>query len=419
MSGPFLGVIADDVTGACDLAGTVAELGHSTSVHLGAPHGDLDADADCIVVALKTRTIDPDDAVAHSVAAARALLDAGAARLYQKYCSTFDSTPRGNIGPVADALLALLGRDAVSIGTPATPQAGRTQYLGHLFVHDRLLSESSLRDHPLTPMRDPDLVRVLSAQSAHRVGLVPHAAVRWGPSAVVDAVRSASAEHVLVDALDDGDLDVIAAAIDDVDSPVLLGGGAGLAAALARRALPATAAAPLPAVEPGRRLVLSGSGSERTREQVAAFAGTVLRLDPLALAGDPDALDALLAATDEALAGDAAVLVSATDEPDAVRRAQTELGVERAAGLVEDALARIAVHAVDRSGVRRLIVAGGETSGAVAAALGATTLRIGRLAAPGVPWAVADREGVLVALLLKSGNFGGRDLFTTAWESAP
>ncbi len=410
-----LGIVADDLTGACDVAEAATDAGLATVVSIGAP-SRVPA-ADCVVVALKSRTADPDVAVADSVASARRLLDAGAERLYQKYCSTFDSTDSGNIGPVAEALADLVSPERpVSVGTPATPSVGRTQYLGHLFVGDRLLSESSLRDHPLTPMRDPDLVRVLGRQATRAVSLVPHAIVRRGADAVRAAIGSTASGHVLLDALDESDLEVLAEAVGG--GGVLIGGGAGLAGAVARRLAAGSAPAALPSLgdAQGPRLILSGSTSERTREQVAAFRGRVLRVSPQDLAAS--GATALVAEVEAALR-DEAVLVSATDEPHAVRAAQDALGRERASALVEAALAEVAVAAVDRMGVRRLIVAGGETSGAVAAALGVTLLRVGRSAAPGVPWMLGERDGTRLALLLKSGNFGSPELFSTAWESAP
>jgi uncharacterized protein YgbK (DUF1537 family) len=442
-------VVADDVTGACDLADAVRDAGGSAVVVLGVPGPDLALPAcDAAVVALRTRTAPAPSAVADSVAAARRLRAAGAAVLYQKYCSTFDSTDDGTIGPVADALLDLLGPDAVAVGTPATPRAGRTQYRGHLFVDGRLLSESPLRDHPLTPMRDPDLVRVLGRQTARGVGLVDWDAVRSGrvAEALVAVAGGGSAvgavRHVLVDALTDADLDAIAGAVAagslpdgspaDGARPLLVGGAAGLAAALARTwhrtaAAPATApaAAPGPADvggpgATGRALVVSGSCSARTREQVAAFAGPRVALDPLALAADPGAetaavLDRLRAAY---AGGDGPVLVSSSADPDAVRATQDRLGAAGAAAVLERAAGQVAAAAVRDLGVRRLLVAGGETSGAVAAALGLRALRVGPAAAPGVPWMVPV-DGPPLAVLLKSGNFGGPDLFRTAWEACP
>jgi uncharacterized protein YgbK (DUF1537 family) len=413
VSSPWFGAVADDVTGAVDLAGEMAAAGSPAVVVFGVPDASIDLPAvDAVVVALKSRTAPADRAVTQSIASARWLLDRGVSTLYQKYCSTFDSTDEGNIGPVAEALLGLRPAGSASLGTPATPHSGRTQYQGKLFVGDRLLSESSLATHPLTPMTDPDLVRVLGRQSTAPVGLVHHETVRRGAAAIsAETARlvTEGARHVLVDAIDDDDLDAIAAAVDPATA--LLGGGAGLATAIAR-AHGGGSPARQPSVARGGALIVSGSGSERTREQVAAYPGPVVTLDPLNL-GDVHGWvrEAMQQGT---------VLVTATASPDEVRRVQAQLGVAASAELIEHTLAELVRTAVDEWGVTRVIVAGGETSGAVVEALGVRMLHLGERAAPGVTWSVATREGrPAVALLLKSGNFGGEDLFTTAWESAP
>jgi uncharacterized protein YgbK (DUF1537 family) len=287
---------------------------------------------------------------------------------------------------------------------------------GHLFVGDRLLSESSLAHHPLTPMRDPDLVRVLARQTPHRVGLVPIEAARSGPAAVADhlrRLRDDGVRHVLVDAVMEEDLDAAAAAVA-ASGDLVLGGAAGLAVALART-LATGDRVGAPARPAGRALVLSGSGSERTRAQVAAYPGPRWVLDVDALAADLDEMVA--AAVDFVRGTDGIPLVSATAEPAVVARVQERWGRDRAAALVETALSRIAERAVVTADVRRILVAGGETSGAVAAALGVSTLRVRRVAAPGVAWTTAtDPAGRALDLCFKSGNFGGRDFFTTAFE---
>ena len=426
MTRPWLGVVADDVTGAGDLADAVCAAGASATVWLRFPDAPP-ADCDCAVVALKSRTAPVGTAVAASVAAGRQLLAAGCTTLYQKYCSTFDSTDTGNIGPVADALRPLLGPHAViGVGTPATPRAGRTVYQGHLFVGDRLLSESPLRDHPLTPMRDPDLVAVLSRQTPDRVGLVDRAVVGRGPDAVAGAVRTAAAAgfgHLIVDALDDGDLDALAAALlrlQDDGMPLLAAGAAGLAAALARAVPGSGTARAVPDVPPGRQLILSGSCSARTREQVAAFPGPRIELGPLDLAADAagtlrSVLDRLAREFDGT---PGPVLVSSSADPDRVAEAEAALGPGRASELLEAAAGAVACAAVGELDVRRLLVAGGETSGAVVHALAATALRVGPAVGPGLAWMVPV-AGPRVVLLLKSGNFGEPDLFTTAWEACP
>ncbi|WP_026874133.1 3-oxo-tetronate kinase [Jiangella gansuensis] len=425
----WLGVIADDVTGACDLAGVVTAAGLPATVLLGPPQpGDEPAPgAECAVVALASRTAPADDAVAWSVAAGQWLLDHGAQRLYQKYCSTFDSTKDGTIGPVADALADLTGTGS-SVGTPATPAVGRTVYQGHLFVDGRLLSESPLRDHPLTPMTDPDLARVLGAQTPRPVAVVPWPTFGGradAPASVRRQVAAAAGGHVLLDAITDADLDLHATTLFEGDE--LLGGASGLAAGLARRyatlagRAPGSGPSPLPDVDSGGgRVVLAGSCSRRTREQIAAFGGPVVRIGVDDLAADPArTVSAAIAAALTALrsADGSPVLVTTSLDPQELRRVQERHGRDRSARLAEDALADVA-RAVVEAGVRRLIVAGGETSGAVTRALGVRQVVIGDQVAPGVPWTVSAGP-MRLALLLKSGNFGPADLFTTAWEVAP
>lgn len=422
-----LGVIADDITGACDVAAGVGAAGLDAEVRIGVPDALSSAAGTCVIVALKSRTAPVAVAVSESVAAARALRGWGTRLLYQKYCSTFDSTDSGNIGPVADALLAELSPTAVSVGTPATPAAGRTMHRGHLFVGDRLLSESSLAQHPLTPMRDSDIVRVLGRQTPLGVGSVPIERVHRGATEIAAAVRGLRAggiRHAILDAVEDSDLDAAAdALVNDVcgGADVLVAGAAGLAVALARR-LSTGEILPVRRPPEGRPLILSGSASERTRAQVSAHDGPCFVLDVDNLAADADAVvdEAMAFVADAVACGASGVpLVSATAEPANVRRSQERWGTGRAAAFVEDALARIALLAVERIGVRRILVAGGETSGAVAGALGVASLRVRRVVAPGVAWTTTtDPEGRELDLCFKSGNFGGVRLFADAWDDA-
>lgn len=417
------GVVADDVTGACDVAAELSELGLDVAIMLGVPHpDDVPRDADVVVVGLRTRTAPRATAVAESVAALRALRAAGLGRYYQKYCSTFDSTDEGMIGPVAEALLAETGARA-SVGTPATPHSDRTVYRGHLFVGDRMLSESPLASHPLTPMTDPDLVRVLGRQSTLPVRLVDLRAVRGGAEAVRGALAAATG-HVLVDSLTDDDLDSVAAALD---AGVLPGGGAGLITAIGRLTAadrPARAPVDDAAAITGGALVIVGSASSRTRQQVDHVGGPTVVIDAAQAAHDPAGA---VATAIEGVQGDLGhgrlPVVSAAHDPGAIAAAQRALGVAAAAEAVEDALAGVAVKAVRRLGVRRLLVAGGETSGAVARALGIRSARLTARVDPGVAWAVGAATAVPgapeLAILLKSGNFGGVDLVARAWEAAP
>lgn len=411
-----LGVIADDFTGATDVASMLVRAGMRTVQVIGVPDGPPPK-ADAVVVALKSRTIPAAQAVADSLAALRWLQAAGAKQFYFKYCSTFDSTPAGNIGPVAEALLEALGSD-FTIACPAFPENGRTVFRGHLFVGDQLLSDSGMRHHPLTPMTDANLVKVLQAQSRGRVGLVRYDTVGQGVEAVRERLAQLRAEGVrlaVADAIDNDDLRTLAAACAGLP---LITAGSGVALGLPAVyeahgwIRPDAQAAALSAVG-GAAAVLSGSCSVATNAQVQHWieAGRpALRIDARELAqGRPVAVEAL-AWAGERLAG-APVLVYATARPDEVQAIQAELGAERAGALVEQCLATIAQGLVE-AGVRRLVVAGGETSGAVVQALGVQRLRIGAPIDPGVPWTQAEGRPLLLAL--KSGNFGGTDFFSKA-----
>jgi uncharacterized protein YgbK (DUF1537 family) len=416
----LIGCIADDLTGATDLGVTLAREGLSVTQVNGVPEAALDIPAtDAVVVALKSRTNPPEEAVAWSLAALAWLQARGAERIYFKYCSTFDSTPRGNIGPVADALLAALGSD-FAVATPAYPRNGRTVYLGHLFVGDQLLSDSGMRDHPLTPMTDSNLVRVLAAQTEGKVGLLSTADLEAGFDALrarCTQLRGDGVRHAIVDAIRDEHL--VTAGQACLDLALTTGGaglGMGLARALARqgRVAPKDAQSVLPRIDaPG--VVLSGSCSQATLGQIDAVRDRypIFQLDPLKLAQGPDHVAEALAWARSQL-GVTPLLISASAPPERVSQARAALGQARAAELVEDAFRRIA-SALAAAGVRRFVVAGGETSGAVVEALAVKALAIGPEIAPGVPWTAA--LGAAPCLLaLKSGNFGGPDFFARAFE---
>lgn len=412
-----LGCIADDFTGATDLANNLVRAGMRTVQTIGVPGEPLRADADAVVVALKTRTLPVDDAVAQSVAALQWLQQQGAEQIYFKYCSTFDSTPAGNIGPVTDALMTRLGT-SFTIATPAFPDNKRTVFKGYLFAGDVLLNESGMQHHPLTPMTDPNLVRVLQAQTARKVGLIDYSVVALGPDAILarmQALKDEGVEIAIVDAVSNDDLLRL--------GPVLRGmplvtAGSGVAIGLPGNWGLTPASAASQARAPGLQAVVAGSCSSATNAQVAAFidAGRpALALDPLRLASEEDVVAQVLDWAEPRMQ-DGPVLVYSTAQPDAVKAAQGALGVERAGAMIEAALARIAVGLVER-GVRQLIVAGGETSGAVVQALGLQQMAIGEQIDPGVPWCagytpVADAE---LSIALKSGNFGTRDFFTKAF----
>ena len=404
----MFGAIADDFTGATDLAGLLARSGQRVSLRIGVPDGGAAAPFE--VIALKIRTVPPAEAVRQALAAVDWLQAQGVSRFFWKYCSTFDSTPEGNIGPVAEALMDRLGVRQV-IYCPAFPENGRAIFMGNLFVGQQPLAESPMKDHPLTPMRDSNLMRLLAPQVTGSVGLVDRLTVAKGAEAVRAALDASAARHVVVDAVADSDLAVIAEACRD---DVLMTGGSAVAMplpALYRAAgLVDTPALAGDAGVTGPALVLSGSCSAMTQKQVAHYAAEnpSYRLDPLAL--DRDGVQPVL----DWLEGQGGVpLVYATAAPDQVKAVQRVLGRERAGAVVEAALADIAV-ARRNAGVRRFVVAGGETSGAVTQALNVCQLDIGAEIAPGVPWCVAESGGARIALALKSGNFGEEGFFARA-----
>ncbi|WP_175702923.1 3-oxo-tetronate kinase [Burkholderia ambifaria] len=419
-SRPLLGCIADDFTGATDLANMLVKSGMRTVQTIGVPADgaalDTMVDADAIVVALKSRTIPAADAVAQSLAAYEWLRAQGCRQFFFKYCSTFDSTDAGNIGPVADALLDAAGGD-FAIACPAFPENGRTIFRGHLFVGDVLLNESGMEHHPLTPMKDANLVRVLQRQTTSKVGLIRYDTIAQGAAAVrarIDALRADGTRFAIADALSDHDLHVLGEACANLP---LVTGGSGVALGLPenfRRAglLPERDnAASLPRID-GLSAVLAGSASKATNAQVAAWRESrpSFRIDPLAASrGEPVVDDALAFARSHL---PHPVLIYATTSPDEVKAVQQALGVEAAGHLVESTLAAIA-RGLRELGVRKFVVAGGETSGAVVQALDVKSLQIGAQIDPGVP-ATATIDAQPLGLALKSGNFGTVDFFDKA-----
>ena len=419
---PLLGSIADDFTGATDLAGMLVKYGMRAVQMIGVPRRPPPTQSDAIVVALKSRTAPLREAIDASLAALRWLRDAGCRQFLFKYCSTFDSTDQGNIGPVAEALMEALGTD-FTIACPALPANRRTVFHGYLFVGDVLLSESGMRHHPLTPMTDSNLVRVLQRQTRNRVGLVAYETVCRGAPEIQSAFAARRRDGVgiaIVDAVSDADLLEIARGARGMP---LLTGGSGLGIGLAtdfraRGLLPeGSGAGELPHID-GPAAVISGSCSQATQRQVAAMkcAAPAFQVDPWRLAAGADVV-AEAAAWASARLPQGPVLIYTTADASAVRTVQDQLGAQRASTLVEDALAAIARQLVD-GGVRRLIVAGGETAGAVVGALGIEGLRIGLEIDPGVPWTTSLGERPL-ALALKSGNFGADDFFIKAWSKLP
>ncbi|MDR3533513.1 MAG: four-carbon acid sugar kinase family protein [Rhodopila sp.] len=418
----LLGAIADDFTGATDLCSMLVRGGMRTVQLIGVPlPGQMASDADAVVVALKSRTAPVRQAIDESLSALKWLQAAGARQYFFKYCSTFDSTDQGNIGPVADALIAALGC-GFALACPAFPTNARTVYQGHLFVGGNLLNESGMENHPLTPMTDANLVRVLSRQTEGTVGLVPFVTVDQGAHAIRDAMtqlKERGRRYAIVDAITDTHLISIGEA---AESHALITGGSGVAMGLPgnyrKAGLLSETIDPgaLPKLE-GACAVVAGSCSRATLAQLGYVRAhlPVFELDALGTP-DPAALSDAALTWASGKIGDKPVVIAASAPPEKVAALQSRLGREQAGVLVEDAVARIAEGLVAR-GVRKIVVAGGETSGAVVGRLGVHSLRIGAEIDPGVPWTLAEGSGPSLMLALKSGNFGATDFFLKAFRA--
>ncbi len=419
----MLGCIADDVTGATDLATNLVQGGMSVVQWLGIPTADevRAHPAEGVIIALKSRSIAAEEAISQSLQALTILKDVGCQRYFFKYCSTFDSTPSGNIGPVATALYQALGVKQ-TVYVPAFPRNGRTVCRGYLFVGDVLLNESGMEHHPLNPMTDANLIRTLQQQVAEPVGLLNYATIDAGPTEIslrLQALRAAGVTHVMVDTLNDRHLEVLASAFGKL---LLITGGSGIARFLPSsyrklNLLPTSAVRGFELNRAGRRAILSGSCSAATQRQVAIARPhcACFQIDPAVVAQTPDRelqrFRQWLTSTDTARP----VLIYSTSDAKQVADLQTQFGRERTAAALEEFQSTVARTLVTESGVRVLVVAGGETSGAVVKALDIRGLEIGPEICPGVPW-TRPLGHPDVALALKSGNFGDDDFFLTALE---
>ena len=414
----LLGCIADDFTGATDLANNLVRAGMRVVQTIGVPTEPLSAEVDAVVVALKSRTIAPQDAIDQSLQALQWLQGQGAQQIYFKYCSTFDSTALGNIGPVTEALMQALQTD-FTIATPAFPDNGRTVFKGYLFVGDVLLNESGMQHHPLTPMTDANLVRVMQAQCKSKVGLLGHKTIAQGATSISQEIANLKHQGVriaIVDAVSNDDLMRLGPALKGMP---LVTAGSGVAIGLPQNfgLLPTPQASVLPKAS-GLQAVVSGSCSQATNRQVANFKASgrpTFLIDPLHLKGSWEDLvqEALAWAQGHLATGP--VLVYSTATPESVQAVQSQLGVEAAGHQVEQALAAIA-RGLLQQGVHQLVLAGGETSGASVQALSIEQLQIGSQIDPGVPWCHAHTPMGGVHITLKSGNFGTDDFFTKAFN---
>ncbi len=416
-----LGAIADDFTGATDLANTLVGEGMRVVQVIGVPGPEATSgDADAVVVALKSRTAPVEEAVAESLTALKWLKSEGAEQILFKYCSTFDSTPRGNIGPVADALREAMGCE-ITLICPAFPKNGRTIYNGVLFAGELPLAESSMKDHPLTPMRDSNLMRLIEAQSSGKAGLIPAPIVQQGVEAIRAKLAALTADgisYAVIDALDEADLRTIGKAAADHK---LITGGSGIALGLpdnfrARGKITLGQNITFSATE-GRALILAGSCSAATRAQLAQVKAkwphAKVDIDRVAAGED---MVTELAEWAKVQPADSPVVIYGSADPKEVAAIQKRYGVAASGQMMEDALSALALHLAE-AGFHRLVVAGGETSGAVVSALEIKTLEIGPEIAPGVPWTQAlDRP---LTLALKSGNFGQPSFFEDALKVLP
>jgi 3-dehydrotetronate 4-kinase len=418
---PVLGCIADDFTGATDLANNLVRAGMRVVLTVDVPPENERIDADAVVVALKSRTVAASAAVEQSLHACRWLQKQGARQIYFKICSTFDSTEAGNIGPVIEALMDERNC-SFSIATPAFPEAGRTVVHGHLFVGDTLLSESGMRHHPLTPMTDANLVRVLQAQlSSRKVGLIDYRVVAQSAEAIcrrMDELRAEGIAIAIVDVLSNEDLDRIGEALRDSS---FLTAGSGLGVSLPRNwGFARTTRVSLPPAR-GRKAILAGSCSVATNAQVQSFmreGGEAFALDPLRLAADMELeIARVLAWADACWQNEAALLVYSTAQPAEVAATHARLGVARSGEIIEQAMSALARAFVQR-GVGNLVVAGGETAGICVQALKIRQMQIGPQIDPGVPWCYAASSAAAeggLHIALKSGNFGSPDFFNKAF----
>jgi uncharacterized protein YgbK (DUF1537 family) len=417
-----LGCIADDFTGATDLANNLVRSGMRVLQTIGTPSGPLSEEVDAVVVALKSRSISSDQAVAKSLEALRWLEASGAQQIYFKVCSTFDSTAQGNIGPVAEALMDAMDDD-FAVVCPAFPTNRRTVYMGYLFADGVLLNEGSMRHHPVTPMTDANLVRVLQSQTKGRVGLVPYDVVQQGSTAIqanIEQLQGQGFGLAIADAITDDHLLAIGRACHKLK---LVVGGSGVAIGLPPnwQISPRQTPPALPQAT-GSSAIIAGSCSEATRLQIktfdATYPGRSWRVDPLEKMSVAQAIERAMSWAAPQLSKQP-VLIYASASPDEVAAAKQKLGEHESQAWIEGVLSSI-TRALVVQGVRQVIVAGGETAGACVQALHIEAMRIGQQIDPGVPWCYAKAGDIgALHLALKSGNFGAPDLFVRAFELLP
>lgn len=408
----MLGVIADDFTGASDIASFLTENGLRTVQMNGVPEKPLQSAVDAIVISLKSRSNPVDEAIEQSLQALNWLQTNGVDQFYFKYCSTFDSTAKGNIGPVTDALLDALNDD-FTVVTPALPINGRTIFNGYLFVGNTLLNESGMQNHPITPMKDANLVRLMDAQSKGKTALVTSAEVFNGAETVkarFAELKRQGYRYAVVDAVDNSQLAVLAEAVADFK---LVTGGSGLGAYMAARISGNKKGSDAFTPNKGKTVVLSGSCSVMTNKQVNAYQekAPAIQLDVEQAVNNPNYAEELYQWVLSHLNEPLAPMVYATVPPEVLKEIQAKFGAEKASHTIENTFAKLA-EKLKAAGVTNFITAGGETSSIVVQQLGFSGFHIGKQIAPGVPWLKAVEEPIYLAL--KSGNFGKEDFFSYA-----
>ena len=414
----FIGVIADDFTGGTDIAGFLVEGGLSTVQLSGVPADTFTTEADAVVVSLKSRSCPANEAVEQSLATLRWLQLQNCQQIFFKYCSTFDSTAEGNIGPVTDAILKQLG-EKFTIIAPALPVNGRTVYCGHLFVNGALLNESGMQNHPVNPMRDANLMRLMEMQASGKAGNVPSSVLDQGAEAVRKAFAALADKGIsygVPDTLTTDHLSILGEAAADM--PFVTGGSglaAGLAKALAKKRgwkqeNASEAGAPLPG---GKTIVLSGSCSVMTNKQVAIYSADApsFQVEVGRCTKDAVGYAAEIASWIDQQDSGKAPLIYATASPEALAAIQSQFGAREASLAVEHLFSELTIHLKNR-GFDHFIIAGGETSGVIVQKLGISAFHIGPQIAPGVPWVRA--VNMPVSLALKSGNFGDEQFFSKA-----
>lgn len=408
----MLGVIADDFTGASDIASFLTENGLRTIQMNGVPNKPLQNIVDAVVISLKSRSTPVNEAIEQSLQAVSWLQENGCHQFYFKYCSTFDSTAKGNIGPVTDALLDALQEDFTVI-SPALPINGRTIFNGYLFVGSVLLNESGMQNHPITPMKDANLVRLMDAQSRGKTGLVTSADVFKGVQTIKNRfveLKQQGYRYAVVDAVDNSQLAVLAEAVSDFK---LVTGGSGLGAYMAERLSGGKSSQDVFTPNKGKTVVLSGSCSVMTNKQVTTYKtkAATIQLDVEQAVNDPNYVEELYQWVISHLNEPLAPMVYATVPPEVLREIQTKFGVDKASHSIENTFAKLA-EKLKKAGVTNFISAGGETSSIIVQQLGFSGFHIGKQIAPGVPWLQAIEEPIFLAL--KSGNFGQEDFFEYA-----